>query len=289
CLRVRRHARRVAGVGRAAAEGEASAFEKGVRVMARIIDLNCDMGESYGRWTLGADEAIMPFLSSANGACAFHGGEPHIMRKTVELALAHRVALGAHPSLPDLMGFGRRKMDVNARELQDYFCYQTRALREIARSAAAELQHMKPHGILYSMMESDEALAIAAGQSAMDSGLILMTLASGRYDATCRQMGARGAPEGFADRAYNVDGTLPSRKTAGSLITDPAKAAAQAVQMAMDGKVRTIDGVDIDVSVQTICCHGDTPGAEKIVRSVREALEKAGCQVKPLRDWLPAH
>jgi UPF0271 protein len=255
----------------------------------KMIDLNCDMGESYGRWTLGADEAIMPFISSANVACGFHGGDPHIMRRTVELALSHRVAVGAHPSLPDLMGFGRRKMDVSARELQDCLCYQTGALREIARAAGAELQHMKPHGILYSMMESDEALATAAGQAAMDSGLILMTLASGRYDATCRKMGARVASEGFADRAYAVDGTLVSRKIAGSLITDPATAAAQAVQMAMHGKVRTIDGVDIDVSVQTICCHGDTPGAEKIVRSVREALEKAGCQVKPLRDWLPAH
>ena len=141
------------------------------------IDLNCDMGESYGRWTLGADEAIMSLISSANVACGFHGGDPHVMRKTVELALAHGVALGAHPSLPDLMGFGRRKMDVSARELQDYFAYQTGALREVARAAGAELQHMKPHGILYGMMETDEALATAAGQSAMDSGLILMTLA----------------------------------------------------------------------------------------------------------------
>ena len=256
--------------------------------MTRIIDLNCDMGESYGRWTLGADEAIMPFITSANVACGFHGGDPHIMRRTVELARSHRVAVGAHPSLPDLMGFGRRKMEVSARELQDYFCYQTGALREIVRAVGVELQHMKPHGILYGMMEADEALATAAGQAAMDSGLILMTLGSGRYDATCRKMSARVASEGFADRAYTVDGTLVSRKIAGSLITDPAKAAAQAVQMAMHGKVRTIDGVDIDLSVQTICCHGDTPGAEKIVRSVREALEQAGCQVQPLRDWLPA-
>ncbi len=234
------------------------------------------MGESYGRWTLGADEAIMPLISSANVACGFHGGDPHVMRKTVDLALAHGVAL-------------RRTMDVSPRELQDYFAYQTGALRELARAAGAALQHMKPHGILYGMMETDEALATAAGQSAMDSDLILMTLASGRYDATCRKMGARVASEGFADRAYNVDGTLVSRKVAGSLITDPARAAAQAVLMATEGKARTMDGVDIDISVQTICCHGDTPGAERIVRAVREALEKAGCQVKPLRDWLPAH
>jgi UPF0271 protein len=255
--------------------------------MAKTIDLNCDMGESYGRWTLGADEAIMPFISSANVACGFHGGDPHVMRKTVDLALKHRVAIGSHPGLPDLMGFGRRKMDVSPQEVKDYLCYQTGALREVVRVAGAELQHLKPHGILYNMMEADEALAAAAGEAAMESKLILMTLASGKYDATCRKMGARVASEGFADRAYNVDGTLVSRKIAGSLITDPAKAAAQAVKMAVEGKVRTMDGVEIDISVQTICCHGDTPGSEKIVRAVREALEKAGCQVKPIRDWLP--
>ena len=255
--------------------------------MAKTIDLNCDMGESYGRWTLGADEAIMPFISSANVACGFHGGDPHVMRKTVDLALKHRVAIGSHPGLPDLMGFGRRKMDVSPQEVKDYLCYQTGALREFVRVAGAELQHLKPHGILYNMMEADEALAAAAGEAAMESQLILMTLASGKYDATCRKMGARVASEGFADRAYNVDGTLVSRKIAGSLITDPATAAAQAVKMAVEGKVRTLDGVEIDISVQTICCHGDTPGSEKIVRAVREALEKAGCQVKPIRDWLP--
>jgi len=255
--------------------------------MPKMIDLNCDMGESYGRWTLGADEAIMPFISSANVACGFHGGDPHVMRKTVDLALKHRVAIGSHPGLPDLMGFGRRKMDVSGQEVKDYLCYQTGALREFARTAGTELQHLKPHGILYNMMEADEALAAAAGEAAMESRLILMTLASGKYDATCRKMGARVASEGFADRAYNVDGTLVSRKIPGSLITDPAKAAAQAVKMAVEGKVRTMDGVEIDISVQTICCHGDTPGAQKIVRMVREALDKAGCRVRPLREWLP--
>jgi len=255
-----------------------------------VIDLNCDMGESYGRWTLGADAAIMSFITSANIACGYHGGDPHVMRKTVALALKHNVAIGAHPGLPDLMGFGRRVMDVSPQEVKDYLCYQTGALREFVRVAGGDLQHMKPHGILYNMCEKDEALAQAVGEAALESGkgLILMTLASGRYDAVCRKMGCRVASEGFADRAYNVDGTLVSRKLAGSLITDPQQAAAQAVKMAVEGKVRTIDGVEIDVSVQTICCHGDTPGAEKIVRAVREALEKAGVEVRPLREWLPA-
>jgi UPF0271 protein len=257
--------------------------------MNRTIDLNCDMGESYGRWTLGTDEAIMPFITSANVACGFHGGDPHVMRKTVELALRHGVAIGAHPALPDLMGFGRRVMDVTPAELKDYFCYQIGALREFCRTAGSELQHVKPHGILYHMAEHGEAIAGAIGESARESGerLILMTLASGKYDAHCRKMGLRVASEGFADRGYEVDGTLVSRKKAGALITDPARAAAQAVRMAAEGKVRTIDGVDIDLAIQTICCHGDTPGADRIVRAVREGLEQAGLQVRPLRDWLP--
>jgi UPF0271 protein len=257
----------------------------------KFIDLNCDMGESYGRWTLGADAEIMPFITSANVACGFHGGDPHVMRKTVELALRHGVAVGSHPSLPDLMGFGRRVMDVSPAELKDYLCYQTGALREFLRAAGSDLQHVKPHGILYTMIEKDEALAQATGEAVMESGgtrLILMALASGKYDRTCRKMGVRVASEGFADRAYNVDLTLVSRKLAGSLITDPQRAAAQAVKMAMEGKVRTLDGVEVDIAVHSICCHGDTPGAERIVRAVREALDRAGCQVKPLRDWLPA-
>jgi len=257
--------------------------------MAKFIDLNADMGESYGRWKLGVDEEIMPHLSSANVACGFHGGDPHVMRKSVELAIKHGVAIGSHPSLPDLMGFGRRVMDVTPQELKDYLCYQTGALREFCRAAGVELQHTKPHGILYSMIEKDEPLATAVAESARESGrdLILMALGSGNYDRLARKMGVRVASEGFADRAYNVDLTLVSRKLPGSLITDPQKAAAQAVKMAMESKVRTIDGVEIDISVQTICCHGDTPGAQNIVRAVREALDRAGCQVKPLRDWLP--
>jgi UPF0271 protein len=257
--------------------------------MARVIDLNCDMGESYGRWTLGDDEAVMPFLSSANVACGFHGGDPHVIRRTVELAGRHGVAVGAHPALPDLMGFGRRVMDVTPAELRDYFCYQMGAVREFCRAAGTDLQHVKPHGILYTMAERDEAIAQAIGEAARDggAGLILMTLASGKYDAHCRKMGVRVASEGFADRAYEVDGQLVSRRKPYALITDPARAAAQAVRMAAEGKVRTHDGVDIDLAVQTICCHGDTPGAERIIRTVREALEREGIQVRPLREWLP--
>jgi UPF0271 protein len=256
----------------------------------KFIDLNCDMGESFGRWKLGADEEIMPFITSANVACGYHAADPHVMRKTVTLALTHKVAVGAHPGLPDLMGFGRRVMDVTPAEVKDYICYQAGALREFVRVAGSDLQHVKPHGILYNMMEKSDDLATGAGEAVMESGktdLILMAAASTSFDRTVRKMGVRVASEGFADRAYTVDGRLASRKIAGSLITDPKRAAAQAVKMATENKVTTIDGVEIDISVQSICCHGDTPGSDTIVRTVREALEKAGCVVKPLREWLP--
>jgi 5-oxoprolinase (ATP-hydrolysing) subunit A len=253
----------------------------------RRVDLNCDMGESYGRWTLGADAEIMPHITSANIACGFHGGDPHVMRQTVELALRHDVAIGAHPGLPDLMGFGRRRMDLTPQELYDYLVYQTGALREVVTLAGSALQHLKPHGILYTMMDADEDLAEAAGATSLAMKLILLTAASGKYDARCRKMGARVASEGFADRAYQPDGRLVPRKIEGALITDPRAAAAQAVRLATEGRVRTLTGAEIDISVQTICCHGDTPGAPVIVRAVREALENAGCHVQPLREWLP--
>src|SRR5690606_35282539 len=169
-------------------------------------------------------------------------------------------------------------------------CYQTGALREFVRVAGAELQHVKPHGILYDMMEKDEALARAAGAAVAASGkdLFLVTLAGGKAERCARSEGVRVAAEGFADRAYNADGTLVSRRLPGALIDDPARAAEQAVRMATEGRVRTLDGQEIALRVQTICCHGDTPGAPAIVRAVREALERAGCRVRPLREFAAA-
>src|SRR5690606_30274294 len=209
----------------------------------------CDMGESYGRWTLGADEEIMPFISSASIACGFHGGDPHVMRKTVALARTHAAGSGWHPSLPDLMGFGRRALAVTPQELKDYVCYQTGALREFARAAGIELQHVKAHGILTDMMERDQTLARAMAEAVLESGggeLIQVALAGGKAEHCAREQGLRVAAEGFADRGYNADGTLVSRRQPGALITDPAAAAAQAVRMATAGKVRTIDGREID-------------------------------------------
>jgi 5-oxoprolinase (ATP-hydrolysing) subunit A len=258
--------------------------------MSTYIDINCDMGESYGRWTLGHDEDVMPHITSANVACGFHGGDPHVMRKTVELAVTHGVAIGAHPGLPDLMGFGRRRMEVSAAELKDYHRYQVGALSAFAKAAGTRLQHVKAHGIQYHMFEENLELGRASAEQIveLDPELILMTMAMTKYDAEARKTRARIAAEGFADRVYADDGQLVTRKLGkDALVSDPAKAADQAVRMVMEGKVRTITGKVIDVKIQTICIHGDSPGAEKIVAAVREGLVKAGAVVKPLRDWLP--
>ena len=256
--------------------------------MTTYIDINCDMGESYGRWTLGHDEEVMPNITSANIACGFHGGDPHVMRTSVELAVQHGVAVGAHPGLPDLQGFGRRRMDVSPEELKEFHRYQIGALWAFAKACGTTLQHVKPHGIQYHMFEENLPLgrATADGVVELDPELILMTMAMTKYDAEARKTKARVAAEGFADRVYADDGQLVSRKLGkDALVSDPAKAADQAVRMVMEGKVKTITGKTIDVKIQTICIHGDSPGSDKIVAAVRDGLVKAGAVVKPLRDW----
>ncbi len=256
--------------------------------MPRYIDINCDMGESYGRWTLGHDEEVMPNITSANIACGFHGGDPHVMRHTVELAVKHGVAIGSHPGMPDLMGFGRRAIDVTPQEMKDYHRYQTGALWAFCKTAGVELQHVKPHGVHYSMFEQSPELVRATAENVMemDRTLFLFTLSDTRYEAEARKTGVRIASEGFADRMYQADKQMVERKAGPhSMITDPQQAADQAVLMAKEGKIRTIDGTIIDVDIQTICIHGDSPDAHKIVRAVREALEKAGLVVRPLREW----
>jgi 5-oxoprolinase (ATP-hydrolysing) subunit A len=259
--------------------------------MTPHIDINCDMGESYGRFTLGQDEEVMPHITSANVACGFHAGDPHVMRRTVELALQHGVAVGAHPGLPDLMGFGRRRMDVSPAELRDYHRYQVGALAAFCHAAGTRLQHVKPHGIQYHLFEERLDLGRASAEQVveLDPTLILMVMAQTRYDREARAVsGLRVAAEGFADRVYAEDGQLVSRKLgADALVADPARAAAQAVAMVMEGKVRTLTGKWINVRVDTVCIHGDTPGAHRIVSAVREGLVKAGAVVKPLRDWFP--
>ena len=256
--------------------------------MTTHIDINCDMGESYGRWTLGNDEGVMPHITSANIACGFHGGEPHVMRKTVELALKHGVAIGAHPGLPDLMGFGRRRMEMSPQEIKDIHRYQVGALGAFVHAAGARLQHVKAHGIQYHMFEENLELGRASAEQVLelDPNLILMVMAMTKYDAEARKTRVRVAAEGFADRVYDDDGQLVSRKLGkDALVSDPSKAAEQAVRMVMEQTVKTITGKTITAKVDTICIHGDSPGADKIVAAVREGLVKAGATIKPLRDW----
>ncbi len=224
--------------------------------MTTYIDLNCDMGESYGRWTLGQGEEVMPHITSANVACGFHGGDPHVMRRTVALALRHGVAVGARPSLPDLVGFGRRRMDVTPEELKDYHRYQVGALAGFVQAAGARLQHVKPHGIQYHMFEENLPLGRASAEQVveLDPTLILMAMAQTRYDREARAVpGVRVAAEGCADRVYAEDGQLVSRRLGSdALIADPARAADQAVRMFMEGQVRAITGHSIRVHVDSV-------------------------------------
>ncbi len=248
------------------------------------VDLNCDMGESFGPWPMGDDGALMASITSANIACGFHGGDPAVMRRTVRLARSNGVAVGAHPGLPDLVGFGRREMQVGPDEAEGMVLYQLGALAAIARAEGATLRHVKPHGALYNMAVRNSSLAdaIARAVRAFDSSLILFGLAGSPMLASAEAAGLRVASEVFADRAYERDGSLASRRIAGAVIHDPAVVAARAVRMVRDGNVVATSGEVVSLRADTICIHGDTPGAAALARTVRHALEEAGVVVASL-------
>ena len=236
------------------------------------IDLNCDMGESFGAYTLGNDAALMPLITSANIACGFHAGDPRVMARAVRLALEHQVAIGAHPGFNDLVGFGRRNLDAPPAEIESDVLYQIGAL-----SAFAKLAHVKAHGALYNLAATNAsiALAIARAIARFDKNLVMVGLANSTTMAdAAREYGLRFAREGFCDRAYNRDGTLRSRREPGALIHDPGRAAAQALQMVRDQTVTTPEGETIPMAVETLCVHGDTPEAIAILRAVRDGLER---------------
>ncbi len=241
------------------------------------IDLNSDMGESYGIYSLGADEEILRWVTSANVACGWHGGDPQVMRQTVQRAKACQVAVGAHPSYPDLLGFGRRPMVLTRAEARDYMLYQIGALRAFTDAAGLSLQHVKPHGALYNVAVKDRELSLGIAEGVADAGgdLILVGLPDSEIVKAGTAVGIRVAREAFGDRAYNEDGTLVSRKLPGSLISDP-DAVAERVLGFVHGRVRAITGKEIALAADTICLHGDTPGAGRIARTVREALDAAG-------------
>lgn len=245
----------------------------------KSIDINCDMGESYGAWKMGADAEVMPFISSANIACGFHGGDPATIRKTVALAVKHGVAIGAHPSLPDLQGFGRRAMKIAPQDMYDLVVYQAGAVEGFARSAGSRLHHIKCHGALYNMAANDEGLSEAMVRAAKDLGVMLYVLSNSKNHEIARKAGIRVLGEVFADRGYADDGMLWPRDRPGAMIEDAAKAVKQALAMVEEGYVTSISGKRVPVSADTLCLHGDQPGAAHFAKELRNAFEKKGIKI----------
>jgi UPF0271 protein len=245
------------------------------------IDLNCDMGESFGAYTIGADEAVMTSITSANVACGYHGGDPGVMRRTVRLARDAGVAVGAHPGFPDLVGFGRREMRMAPQDVEDMVLYQIGALAAMAKSEGVRLSHVKAHGALYNMAITDKVLAAAVARAvaAFDPALIFFALPDSELARAANGLGLQVALEGFADRAYEPDGSLTPRSRAGAVLHDVDAVVARALRMATDGVVIASDGSRLEMRVDTICTHGDTPGAQSLTRALRAGLERAGVTV----------
>ncbi|HEX5474241.1 MAG TPA: 5-oxoprolinase subunit PxpA [Vicinamibacterales bacterium] len=250
--------------------------------MAARIDVNCDMGESFGAWRLGADADVMPSITSANVACGFHAGDPAVMRETIRLAKAAGVAVGAHPGFADLAGFGRRDLRASPAEIEDAVLYQVGALSAMARAEGVRLHHVKAHGALYTMAARERPLAdaIARAVAAFDSALVLYGLPGSALLDAGRAAGLGVAAEGFADRAYEPDGSLTPRSIAGAVIHDPAVVVARALRMVEEAVVLTRSGAEVPLTIDTICVHGDTPGAAGLTRQLRAALTARGVEVR---------
>lgn len=252
----------------------------------RTIDLNCDAGEAFGPWPMGDDAALLPLMTSVNIACGVHAGDPLVMRRTVELAVAHGVAIGAHPGYPDLQGFGRRSLRLTPAEIEGWVLYQIGALAGIARAAGAALRHVKPHGALYNDAADDPELAAAIARAVRlsDPSLVLVARAGSAQVGVARALGVRVAQEAFADRGYDARGRLLPRGAAGALIGDAAEAAQRALGLARAGTVASADGTELRLRPVTLCIHSDTPGASALATAVRAALLAAGTELRPLAE-----
>jgi len=252
------------------------------------IDINCDMGESYGRFTLGMDEEVIRYISSANVGCGFHGGDPHVMRKTVILAKENGVGIGAHPGLPDLLGFGRRHMDITPQELEDFFVYQIGALKGFCDAAGVKLQHVKAHGVLSGLAERDEKMAEAICRAIrmIDKQIIWLTYSGTKTRPIAESMGLQLIEEFYADRAYNADILLVPRNQTGAVIHDVTEIQRRILQLVKEGTITTIDGQVLEMPCQSIAVHGDSPGALDMGRKIRSALESNHVQIKPMSQLI---
>ena len=250
--------------------------------MAVKIDLNCDMGESFGMYKMGLDEEVIKHISSANVACGFHAGDPMWMRHTVRLAEEHGDAVGAHPSFPDLNGFGRRNMSVEPEEVKNDVIYQIGALS--AFTAGGKLQHVKPHGAMYNQAVSDEALARAICEAVLevDEDMVLLVLAGSPWERTAADMGLRVAREIFADRAMNPDGSLVSRSREGSVIHDVEEVVERSLRMVTESRAVAITGEEMEVEAESLCLHGDTPGAVEMAKTLERQLRASGVDIVPV-------
>jgi UPF0271 protein len=246
-----------------------------------VIDLNADLGEGFGRWTLTDDDALLTVVTSANVACGFHAGDPSVMRRICDLAAERGVRIGAQVSYRDLAGFGRRAMDVPADELAAEVAYQIGALRVFARAAGAEVAYVKPHGALYNrtVHDAEQAAAVVAGVRLADGALPVLGLPGSRLLAAAADAGLAAVPEAFADRAYTAGGTLVPRREPHAVVCDEDEVVRRSLAFALDGAVQAVDGTSVAVAARSLCVHGDTPGAARIAARVRAALDAAGVEV----------
>ena len=248
------------------------------------IDLNCDLGESFGNYKIGMDEEVIKYISSANIACGFHASDPLVMAKTVLLAKENGVSIGAHPGYPDLVGFGRRNMNVSSAELKAMVQYQIGALNAFCKANGVKMNHVKPHGAMYNMAAKDEklALAIAEGIAQVDDSLILLGLSGSQLLKAANQVGLKCANEVFADRAYEEDGSLVARTKEGAVITNEEEVIARVIKMIKEQKVKAITGKEIEIKPDSICVHGDNPKALNFVKVIRDRLIQENIKIEAL-------
>ncbi|CAK7045175.1 5-oxoprolinase subunit PxpA [Tissierella sp.] len=256
--------------------------------MNGIVDLNSDIGESFGSYNLGMDEEVIKYVTSVNIACGWHAGDPLIMEHTVREAINNNVAIGAHPGYPDLMGFGRRNMDISPKEARAYMIYQLGALSAFVKANGGKVQHMKLHGAFYNTASVKEEIAeaIIKGVLDVDKDIILLALSGSYIAKLAQERGLRVAQEVFADRGYNDDGTLVNRRLPGAFIHDKEEAFRRIKDMVLEGKVTTISGKKVSIVADSVCVHGDNPMAVDFVRYIRESLVKDGIQIKSLSEFI---